>query len=311
MNAEAAEPQRARDESPARSDWVLLRGLARESAHWGQFPAALMATVVGATWHAIDLIGTGDAFRARSPASVKAIAADVIARLDTGRATTPVDVRSRAYPTVAPDDATGNPPTYLIGLSLGGMVAIECALRAPQRFAGVVLINTSARPWCPPWQRLDPRRYGDLLRVGLMRRDPLAAERIVLRFSSNRHAGDEALAQAWAGIRTARPVSACNAIRQLIAAVRYRAPDAAPPLPVLLLASRGDRLVDPRCSIAIAERWRSPLALHPDAGHDLPLDDPDWVAERIFQWLANDPGVASGANLHGIATGTCDPPGSS
>jgi hypothetical protein len=29
------------------------------------------------------------------------------------------------------------------------------------------------------------------------------------------------------------------------------------------------------------------LIMHPSAGHDLPLDAPDWVAEAVAGWLAS------------------------
>jgi predicted alpha/beta hydrolase family esterase len=71
----------------------------------------------------------------------------------------------------------------------------------------------------------------------------------------------------------------------LLAAARYRAPRQAPGLPILLLASQHDKLVDSRCSQALAEAWGSLLMSHPDAGHDLPLDDPHWVAHTVQHWL--------------------------
>jgi hypothetical protein len=33
------------------------------------------------------------------------------------------------------------------------------------------------------------------------------------------------------------------------------------------------------------------LREHPTAGHDLPLDDPDWVIGEIAQWLPRVPGT--------------------
>lgn len=73
------------------------------------------------------------------------------------------------------------------------------------------------------------------------------------------------------------------AVRQLHAAVRYRI-QSPPRVPILLLASRHDRLVDVRCSHSIARAWRCDLHEHPSAGHDLPLDDPDWVVEHVATW---------------------------
>jgi pimeloyl-ACP methyl ester carboxylesterase len=55
-------------------------------------------------------------------------------------------------------------------------------------------------------------------------------------------------------------------------------------LPVLLLNSLGDRMVDPGCTQAIARAWQIEPKTHPCAGHDLPLDDPGWVVEAVVDW---------------------------
>jgi hypothetical protein len=34
----------------------------------------------------------------------------------------------------------------------------------------------------------------------------------------------------------------------------------------------------------IAEKYRARHELHPSGGHDLPLDDPHWITERIAQF---------------------------
>ena len=81
-------------------------------------------------------------------------------------------------------------------------------------------------------------------------------------------------------------MSAANTLRQLAAAARYRWSGSAPAQPVLVLRSAGDRLVDPACSQRIAEAWRAGLLTHPDAGHDLPLDDGPWLAAQVAAWAA-------------------------
>jgi pimeloyl-ACP methyl ester carboxylesterase len=69
---------------------------------------------------------------------------------------------------------------------------------------------------------------------------------------------------------------------QLCAAARFF-----PPAPGSLsaglwfLGSRRDRLVNVACSRDLAHRYAAPCLEHPWAGHDLPLDDPDWVCERV------------------------------
>jgi predicted alpha/beta hydrolase family esterase len=107
---------------------------------------------------------------------------------------------------------------------------------------------------------------------------------MVLRLTSAKpkvHAGALPAWQAWAA---QRPVSRANALRQLLAAARCRLP-ALPPAPALLLASRGDRLVDWRSSHALAAAWPGAwLRLHDTAGHDLPLDDSPWVKAQVVNW---------------------------
>jgi pimeloyl-ACP methyl ester carboxylesterase len=240
------------------STWVLLRGLVREARHWGDFPQRLARRLpAGDTVCSLDLPGNGGLWREASPASVSGMVAAARAQL---------------------------PPRQgrvLVALSLGGMVALDWAANAPGEVEGCVLINSSLGRFSPFWQRLRTGSLPALARWTLP--GPAAArERAIYRITSNR-APNEAVIADWARHAGSAPVSAANAARQLWAAARFRAP-AAPKVPVLVLCSRGDRLVSPRCSHAIARAWDLPLREHPDAGHDLPLDAPDWVIEQIVQW---------------------------
>jgi len=240
--------------------WVLLRGLTREQRHWGTFVSALQQAQPDARVVTLDLPGNGELHRERSPAQVDAMAAHCRQALrDRGIA----------------------PPYRVLAMSLGAMVATSWCVQHPQDIARLVLINTSLRPFSPWYHRLRPRRYATLLRLMLTRPGAAAWERAVLRLTSNAQPLDDALVQRWAGYRGERPVSAANALRQLWAAARYRAPRAKPCAEVLLLASARDGLVDGRCSAALARAWDCELVLHPWAGHDLPLDDERWVVEQV------------------------------
>jgi pimeloyl-ACP methyl ester carboxylesterase len=79
-------------------------------------------------------------------------------------------------------------------------------------------------------------------------------------------------------------VSRGNGLRQLWAAARYRLPAQRPTPPVLVVHSLGDALVHPDCSLAIARHWDCALRQHPDAGHDLALDAPAWLAQTVQNW---------------------------
>jgi pimeloyl-ACP methyl ester carboxylesterase len=242
--------------------WVLLRGLARERGHWGRFPQQL-ARELGVQVLPLDLPGNGARFRERTPPSVTDLAEDCREQLVRTGAAYPVGV---------------------LALSLGAMVAVQWAAAAPQEIGRLVLINTSLRPLCPPHWRLRPRAAATLL-ARLLAGDAQRLETAVLALTSAR--ADPALLRDWLALRRAHPVTRANALRQLWAAARHRAPDAVA-APTLLLAGRGDRLVDHRCSERIAAAWRCRVAFHATAGHDLPIDDADWTIDQLRQWLAED-----------------------
>ncbi|MCK7566738.1 alpha/beta fold hydrolase [Marinobacter xestospongiae] len=236
--------------------WILLRGLAREQAHWGAFRQQLATAFPGHQFHTVDLPGTGVHFKEASP-------------------TTIADIRACVQRQVQHIPR----PYGLIALSLGGMVALDWAQQAQEgEIQQLVLINTSSG-FSPPWQRMKPTAWPKLLRL-LARRELFHRESDILALSSNRPMAVQTAKQ-WYSIQRQRPVTATNALRQIAAAARFR-PASRRPLPdALLLASQQDRLVDWRCSRALERRWQWTLKVHPDAGHDLPLDDADWVIRQL------------------------------
>lgn len=243
--------------------WVLLRGLAREARHWGDFVPALRGLLPPD--HALlapDLPGNGRRWREASPTTVEQLVHEARRELSPRR---------------------HRPPFVLVALSLGGMVAVQWAAADPARVAGCVLINSSLGGWSPFWQRLRPDSYPALAGLLLPGRSALARERAILHLTSSRR---PAVAEHWAAYAGECPVTRLNVLRQLAAAARYRAPVQAPRVPLLVLASAQDRLVSPRCSHAIARGWGAALREHPTAGHDLPLDAPEWTAGQIAGWEA-------------------------
>lgn len=244
--------------------WVLLRGWAREARHWEEFPQVLAAALPpGNRVLALDLPGNGARNGEPSPASAAAMVGAL--RADLQR------------------HAPGG-PYGVVALSLGGMVAWQWACERPQELAACVLINTSVGARSPFWRRLRPAAYLPLL--GLLRPGlgPLEREHAILALTSNHRAADAALAERWAAYARERPVSVADAVRQLVAAARYRAPPAAPRVPILLLAARADRLVSAQCSRSMGQHWQLPVRTHESAGHDLPLDAPQWVAAEVARW---------------------------
>lgn len=246
------------------SHWIFLRGLVRESAHWDDFPQRFRAAVPGATVHLIDLPGNGQHWRQASPLSVP----------ETMEA-----VRAEALEHLADQDK----PAYLFAISLGAMLAVEWAQTYPQELAGAVLVNTSLRGLSPLHERLSCAAWPLLARI-LTAGDVAERERLILKLTSALPPRPGLIASR-AEIHRRHPVRLANVFRQLYAAARHRPSPAKPPIPLLLLGSQGDAMVSPACTLAIARHWNLEPKIHPWAGHDLPLDDPDWVAAAAGEWL--------------------------
>lgn len=252
--------------------WVLLRGWARESRHWGDFPASLRLHLPGGDEVlAVDLPGNGRFHRQTSPCSVAAMVQACRRRLE---------------------ESGADAPYAVLGLSLGAMVALQWSYDHPDEIAAGVLVNGSFGGYSAIQQRLKPSAWLPLL--SLLRRgaSPLEQERKVLALTSSCAAPDEAVALRWAAYATDQPVSRTNAVRQLLAAARFRPPRQAPRVPLLVVASLQDRLVSPQGSSAFARQWGFPLRLHPGAGHDLALDAPDWLVEQVTVWWRHQRGVS-------------------
>ncbi|HLO94009.1 MAG TPA: alpha/beta hydrolase [Burkholderiaceae bacterium] len=249
--------------------WVLLRGLTREAGHWGDFPQqmaqGLRATQGPVRVLTLDLPGNGERYREKSPTDIGEMVEDLREQLRRSGVEGPV---------------------HVLALSLGGMVAAEWAQRHPAELAAAVLVSTSMKPFSPFFRRLRPTNYLTLVSMSLMRFAARWRERHVLQLTSQLMAHSTEVLDAWVALHRRHPVSGPNVLRQLWAAMNYRASRARPRVPMLLLCGQGDMLVDWRCSQAVSRGWGLPLRMHTRAGHDIPLDDPGWVVRALGDWLA-------------------------
>ena len=245
-------------------NWLLLRGLARESAHWGDFIPLLQATFPDANVTMLDLPGTGRFHKEVSPRTIEAI---------TGA------VRRRAF-----DNGCLQQPVTILAISLGAMVAWEWMRRYPDDICGASLINTSFADLSPFYHRLRWQSYGKFAAL-VMKRNVGNRESAILQLVSNRRDQDEQIRQAWKKIQNQRPISLKNSFRQIIAAASYRPGDTKHMQPILLINGKGDRLVAPICSESIHKKWNLELRSHFWGGHDLTLDDGAWVALQLKEWI--------------------------
>lgn len=245
------------------STWILLRGLTRETRHWGRLPDVLREAVGGGRLLLLDLPGNGEFAHLRAPSNVAGM----------------VDFVRDAALQMVPG------PYCVLAMSLGGMVATDWAQRYPGEIERLVLINTSMRPFSRMPERLRPSAWPGLLDVAAHWRDAPRAERGIHRLTCNKVDTLNADLDAWSEIRRSASVSRGNALRQLWAAARFTAAATPPSCPLLILSSRADRLVNPVCSTKLAAAWGAAHREHSWAGHDLPHDDPEWTGEQVRAWL--------------------------
>lgn len=254
-------------ERPPDSVWLFLRGLARESAHWGNFLPLFKQTVPNSHVVTLDLPGAGARYLETSPTSISEITRMVRAQWKSFDASIP-----------------GNAPRYFLGLSLGGMIGIEWLAKHSEDFAKAIFINTSTPAFAQPHERMQPGALKTILST-VFARDPVSYEKIILSVTSNRPEQYDALATSWAEIQKKRPMPLRNKFNQLRAAATWKPPLEPPRTPVLLLSSRADRLCHPRCSEKLHRAWHCDIEWHDKGGHELTLDDPQWVADKVAHWV--------------------------
>lgn len=243
---------------------ILLRGLAREAAHWLDFPAQLQQTLgENCCIHLVDFPGCGKYFNQTALTSVTAM---------TEHARADIDIATMA---------ARNESVYLVGISMGGMVALDWAQRYPNELRGVALINSSAGNQ-PFWWRLRPAAWTTMIRALFSAANTREAQ--VLNIVSNHSADYAQHLNQWLSIQQQRPISRATIVTMLRAAAQFR-PQPTCAVDGLVLASERDRMVSVRASEAIARQFKWPIEKHPSAGHDLPMDDSGWLAQKLAGWI--------------------------
>ncbi len=240
--------------------WVLVRGIMSEAFHWGDFLPQLQAQFPADQFHTADILGNGRHFQHTTPLSLKK-------NIQALREQAPLSGKK-----------------ILLGFSLGGMLALEWAHRHPDEVEAVILINCSLNN-SPIYKRLQPLSLKNIFQ-SVMQKDMLRREEIIIRLTTAAlpAARVQEVASAWGPRVHVHPVKPINFLWQMFVAAQV-SQRRNPPAPVLVLASGKDRVVHPDCSHKIAKNWNIPLVKHPEAGHDLTLEDPHWVLTQVHNFL--------------------------
>ncbi len=240
---------------------LLIRGLGRSSSYWLDFRERLEAE----RWVVVmDNRGVG---RSESP--------------DRGWWT-----EEMADDAAEVLRASGVERADVFGISLGGMIAQQLALRHPHRVARLALGCTT---------------FGGRRAVRVPPRAALALARAIARpfdESIRRTApwvlGPETLArrpdivETWVQIAASEPRSRRGVAGQLLAAARHATYDLLPHLraPTLVVSGDADRLIPPENSPRLAARIPGArLAWLRGAPHDFPTERPEETARTLLAFL--------------------------
>lgn len=242
----------------------MLKGLVREKRHWGEFVETMKQTFPNANIIPMDYPGVGLKNEQISPSNFKEYVKDM----------------RNEYQQYF----DGKQDNVLMAISLGGMMARQWMELYPDDFKKCVLMNTSFKGICPIYKRLQPQSMKTFIRLFLTR-DRDQVEKGILEMVSNRRDRHPPILKNWIAYQKERPVSHRSFLNQITAALTFNAPKEAPKPELLILAGKKDRLCHYNCSERIQAVWGGKLEIHPEAGHDLAIDAPEWTAEQIQNFL--------------------------
>ena len=242
---------------------LLLHGIGGGRRIWRDALAALADAGFDAI--AVDLPGYGDSARHRA-GGIDTMAQAVWGHLD----------------------ALGLPRAALVGHSMGGMVAQELALQAPERVAALVLACTS-----PAFGRADGDWQARFVAERLAPLDAglgmagLAAALVPPMLSPDADAGARALAQS---VMAAVPESTYRTVLAAIVAFDRRAALPRIAVPTLCLAGADDRTAPPRVLQGMAERIPgAAFVTLAGSGHVVNVEQPRAFADAVIAFLRRLP----------------------
>lgn len=236
--------------------WVLIRGLVRGKNHWLDFETQLRRHVPDARVIYLEIPGNGSRFREVSPLRVEKIVEDFREQL-------------RAQGVLGQ-------PLNLLTISLGSMVGLSWLAQYPQEISRLICMNTSSR-LSPFFHRLRPTALLQLLLVLWLPLKQREEEILWLTVNSPEQV-HRATPEFFMEARR-HPVSLKNALRQLFAAAWMKVPEisAEQAVKILFLVCKNDRLVNCSSSLQLAKKFNARVKIHDAAGHDLPLEQAEWV----------------------------------
>lgn len=243
----------------ASENWIFIRGLTRGNIHWGDFPKLLAQSSQSPCAEFLEIPGNGLLHELKTPINPQKV-------IDHLREQSNFVKQKQTF--------------HLCGISLGGMIALKWAELYPDEIKSVNVINSSLNQLSPMTERLNKKYYPAILRA-LFLNNPLKQESIILEITSNNLEKTKKHLPAFAEFSSKNRVSITNFVRQLLLA-KFLKIKTQLKVPVLIITSEQDCLVHAACSDQLVTFLGAQQKKHPTAGHDLPLDDPEWLYQILF-----------------------------
>lgn len=241
---------------------VLLQGLGLSSRFWFDVPK-MLAEDEGTPRRviAIDNRGTGRSDKPRRPWTMATMADDVVAVLD---------------------DA-GVDAAYIVGISMGGMIAQHVALRHPKRVRGLVLLATTAGFLMGAL----PEAKALALLVSLPFGGPRAGRNLAkLLLPESKWEKAKEIFRDWPNAMRDDPTSRATFAAHLFAASTHLVTRRLSKIecPAVVVAGKHDQLIPMKNARVLAAKIRrAELEVIDDAGHAIFADDRDLVRRMVVK----------------------------
>ena len=245
--------------------WVLVRGLGRGIGHWATFQERIKNKFPADRFYFVDLPGNGYLSEIETPTDLVEFTPYIIQQLKKQN----YDFKDKAYG---------------LGFSLGAMALVELQNFAPHFFEKIILINTSAANFSSVFKRLRPKAIFLAFQLAFVKdlakrelKTLTVTTSLTTKTITEKYQKDVDQIIEFSQKYRSKP---SNIIKQLFAASKYQFP-LRRNCRVLLLSGALDSFVSPDCSMDIENRWQCEHEIHPNAGHDLCFEDPEWVIENM------------------------------
>ncbi len=181
-------------------------------------------------------------------------------------------------------------PHGLVGVSMGGMLAMELHRQAPERVRAMALLGTTARPDTPELIALRTQAC-ELFAAGRM--DEVLRANVLFAFHPTQQKQPGLVGRYLAMIGRAGPNQLIAQNRAVMARVDSRPQLRNISCPVLVACGEADLLTPVEVSqemlALLPPAARATLEIVPGAGHMLTLEQPERVSALLMRWVAGLP----------------------